>query len=68
MKNETKTDERIIESIRESIREGAELTAGDTITGCIYEAGEFYDGAARGRIPFEHTVSAADLARTRADL
>lgn len=56
-----KTDIRIINWIREGLIQGAEINAGDDVTGCIPEQGQFYGGAHRGMIPFAHTVTAQDI-------
>lgn len=61
----TPTDERIISVIRDSIRQGAEFTPGQAITGEYPEAGEFYEGAKPGMIRFEHIVTASDLEATK---
>ena len=57
MANETKTDKRIIDFIREMIEEGADVNAGDDLTGRIPSA---YSNDSM--LSFEHTVSSADLA------
>lgn len=59
------TDTRIIEHIRICLQQGADIKAGETITGMYPESGEFYDGAQRGMIPFEHTVSTEDIRLAR---
>jgi hypothetical protein len=57
----SKTDERIVAWIRESIGQGSDLNIGSEIEGRIPESGEFYGGAERGMVQFSHVVTAQDI-------
>ena len=47
--------------IRESQKLGVVFQVGEVVRGQYPECGNFYNGAARGMIPFEHVITEEDL-------